>query len=93
MIVRIRDKRRPILRVALLLLILAGLGLHAAGALFLTTASTRGLVAVPAPLPYLLLGVVLAGLLFKVAHVARLMHERKGASAPQTLYVPEERHD
>jgi hypothetical protein len=87
------DKRRPILRVALVLLIIAGVGLHAAGALFLTTTGTRGLVSVPAPIPYILMGVVLAGLLFKIAHVSRILHGRKKASASETLYDPEERHD
>jgi hypothetical protein len=90
---RIQDKRRPILRVALVLLIVAAVGLHVAGALALTTTSTRGLASVPAPIPYILMGVVLAVLVFKIAHISRLVHGRKKASAPETLYDPDEKRD
>jgi hypothetical protein len=95
---RRQDKRRPPVRVALVLLVSAGVGLHAAGVLFITTTGTRGLISVPAPLPFILLGVVLAGLVLKTAHVSRLVHKRKKASherssASETLDEPKDSPD
>jgi hypothetical protein len=88
-----QDKRRPLVRVALVLLVSTGVALHAAGVLFFGTTNTRGPVSVPAPLPYVLLGVVLAGLLLKTAHVSRLLHGRKKAPAPETLDEPKDMPD
>lgn len=78
------DHRRPLWRVALVVLLIVGVGLHAIGVIAVSPVGL-GIVSANSPILYILIGIVLVGLLFKLMHVVGLLHKRKNGSARDTL--------
>ena len=78
------DHRRPPWRVALVVLLIAGVGLHAIGVIVVSKVGL-GIVSPNSPILYILIGVVLAGVLFKLKHVVGMLHRRTKGSAREPL--------
>jgi branched-subunit amino acid permease len=78
------DHRRPLWHVALVALLIVGVGLHAIGVIVVSKVGP-GIVSVNSPILYILIGIVLVGVLFKLTHVASILRKRKNGSARDTL--------
>ena len=68
---------------ALVVLLIVGVGLHAIGVIVVSKAGLE-IVSVTSPILYILIGIVLVGVLFKLMHVIGLLHKRREGSARDT---------
>ena len=75
-----KKRMRPLLLVAIVLMIIVAINLHAVGAIFLSKTGS-GAFSLNNPIFYVLIGLFFAFVLFKLKHVLGLLHRKEKQSA------------